>query len=383
MSLPSPRRVGLDGEALRRPLSGVGQYVLHLCEELERLWPEARFFAYARLGADELALPSARWTLRREPVPALRRLPSFLWLKTRGAALARADALDVFWAARTLHPRLRGVHTVSTVHDLNHLLVPETMQRATRWSHALWFEGDVASADVVAANSRGTADRLLDTLGVEAQAIVRPGVDAAFAAAARAAAPDARAALAALGIAAPYLLAVGTLEPRKNMAALLDAFLALRRDNGVLARHRLVLVGARGWQNRALGARLEAARAEGVVLPGYVPDALLPALYAGADALVCPSLYEGFGMPVLEARACGTPVVVSDVPELREAGGPQAVVVQPHAAGVAEGIQRALYGPRPCESGVAEAHAWRASALRLAEALQPAARSPFTRETLA
>lgn len=374
-------RVGLDGEALRRPLSGVGQYVHHLCVELERLWPQARFFVYARLDAERLALPSARWVLRREAVPALRRVPSFVWLKTRGAALARADGLDVFWAARTLHPRLPGVHTVSTVHDLNHRLVPETMQRATRWSHALWFDADVARAQAVAANSRGTAERLRAATGVAAQAVVRPGVSAALGAAARGVAPGQRAALAALGVQTPYLLAVGTLEPRKNMGVLLDAFLALRRE-GLLGGHRLVLVGARGWQNRVLAARIEAARGEGVVLPGYVPDALMPALYGGAEMLVCPSLYEGFGMPVLEARACGTPVVVADVPELREAGGPHAVVVPPHAAGVAAGIRQALQAPRGHEDGVAAAHSWRLAALRMAQVLRPPSSMPFTRETL-
>jgi hypothetical protein len=99
-------RIGIDGEALRTPLSGVGQYVLQLCRELEALLPDAQLFAYARLPAERLALPSPRWTLRRERHAALRRLPSFLWLKTRGAALARRDELDVFWAGRTLHPRL-------------------------------------------------------------------------------------------------------------------------------------------------------------------------------------------------------------------------------------------------------------------------------------
>jgi glycosyltransferase involved in cell wall biosynthesis len=375
-------RVGLDGEALRLPLSGVGRYVHHLAVELERLWPQARFFAYARLGADALALPSPRWTLRREPVPALRRLPSFLWLKTRGAALARADALDVFWAARTLHPRLPGVHTVSTVHDLNHRLVPETMQRATRWSHALWLDADVRCAQAVVANSRGTAERLRATLGVEAQAVVRPGVDAGLAAAAHGVSPVQREALGALGVVPPYLLAVGTLEPRKNVGALLDAFLALRAD-GLLAGHRLVLVGARGWQNRALAARLEAARGQGVVLPGYVSDDLLPAVYAGADALVCPSLYEGFGMPVLEARACGTPVVVADVPELREAGGLHAVVVAPDAAGVAAGIRRTLDAPRVHEDGVARVHSWRLAGVRMAHVLRPPPPGRLVRETLA
>ena len=122
-------RLGIDGEALRLPLSGVGQYVYHLCEEMEQLWPDADFLAYARLPRERLALPSQRWALRREQQPQLRKLPSFAWLKTRGAALCKEDALDVFWAGRTLLPHLpRSVRIVCTVHDVNHVLVPETME---------------------------------------------------------------------------------------------------------------------------------------------------------------------------------------------------------------------------------------------------------------
>ncbi|HEV8315484.1 MAG TPA: glycosyltransferase family 1 protein [Burkholderiaceae bacterium] len=363
-------RVGIDGEALRLPLSGVGQYVHHLCVELEQLWPQAEFFAYARLPAERLALPSPRWTLRREPNEALRKLPSFLWLKTRGAALCREDRLDVFWAGRTLLPHLpRSVRVVSTVHDLNHVLVPETMEWPTLLSHRLWWRGDLQRADALLANSRGTARRLRELFDANAHDVVPPGLEARFRPVSDALESEA---LRMLGIEPPYLLSVATLEPRKNVRTLLQAYLALRRA-GELPAHRLVLAGARGWRDEKLEAELRAAQSEGVQVAGYIADALMPALYAGADALICASLYEGFGMPVLEARACGARVVVSDVPELREAGGMQAVVVEPTVDGVREGIRRVLRRPRPDEPDLAQRHSWRRSALRLAAALQPGA----------
>ena len=99
-------RVGIDGDALRKPMSGVGQYIYQLCRELEALLPEAELYAYSRLPADRLDLPSARWALRQEQTPLWRKLPSFIWLKTRGARLCRRDRLGVFWAGRTLHPHL-------------------------------------------------------------------------------------------------------------------------------------------------------------------------------------------------------------------------------------------------------------------------------------
>lgn len=363
-------RVGIDGEALRRPLSGVGHYVFALCRELEALWPEAEFFAYARLPAERLALPSARWHLRQEPLPALRRIPSFAWLRTRGRQLAQADRLDVFWAGRTLHPRLPvPVRTVCTVHDLNHLLVPETMELPTRWSHRLWFAGDLKRADAVLANSQGTAQRLRERLGVAVDAVVTPGLAPHFRPLSEPESQAAAVRLAAVDIVAPYLLSVATLEPRKNVAGLLRAFVALKRA-GELPDHRLVLVGARGWQQMPLERELAAARELGVVIAGYVPDDMMPALYAGAEALVCPSFYEGFGMPVLEARACGSRVLVADVPELREAGGPHAVVVPPTIDGLRDGLKRVLAQPHRPEADLARRHAWRAGALRLAAALQ-------------
>ncbi|HEY6510922.1 MAG TPA: glycosyltransferase family 1 protein [Burkholderiaceae bacterium] len=359
-------RIGIDGEALRAPLSGVGQYVLQLARGLEELLPDARFFAYARLPAARLVLPSSRWRLRVESSPVLRRLPSFLWLKTCGAQLCRRDRLDVFWAGRTLHPRLGlPVRTVCTVHDLNHLIVPETMELPTRWSHRLWLRGDVRAADVVVANSLGTAQRLVSLLGIAVHGVVTPGLHSRYRPLDEADRPAAEVALLRLGIKPPYLLSVATLEPRKNVEALVRAFVGLRRGNE-LPECSLVLAGAHGWGDERLMKRLRNARDDGVILPGYVPDALMPALYGFAKALVCPSIYEGFGMPVLEARACGTRVVVSDTPELREAGGAHAVFVQPSVWSIRGGLLRAMQLAPRIEPGLAERHSWQHQAELLA-----------------
>ncbi len=363
-------RIGIDGEALRKPLSGVGKYVFHLSRELSGLLPQAEFFLYTRLAPERHELPSERFVVRRETSPAWRRVPSFLWLKTRGKALCAADGLDVFWAGRTLHPRLAGaVRTLCTVHDLNHLIVPETMQRSTRWSHRLWFGGDVACADAVTTNSAGTAERLQRLLGVSDVSVIRPGIEAEFHPFAPAAAEAARASLAELGIRAPYLLCVATLEPCKNVETLLRSFLDLKRTGKLADDYRLVLVGASGWQNKALALELARASGQGVVVAGYVPDSLMPAIYALAEALICPSIYEGFGMPVLEARACGTRVVVANSPELREAGGPHAFAAEPTVAGVTDGIERALAVPWAKETTVGAEYTWRRSAERLASVI--------------
>ncbi|NHN78336.1 glycosyltransferase family 4 protein [Azotobacter chroococcum] len=368
-SLPLSR-VGIDGDALRTPLSGVGQYVFNLCRELDRLLPDVQFFVYTRLAPEQIALPAARWIVRREPSPLARKLPSFLWLKTRGAEMARRDRLDVFWAGRTIHPGRRVARrVVATVHDLNHRLVPETMEWATRLSHMAWFDRDVRSADAVLANSQGTSNRLLRWAGRAADGIVRPGVRAEFRPLDAAERQAAQIALAPLGIEPPYVLAVSTLEPRKNIGALVDAFVQLKQ-HGRLAGHKLVLVGARGWQNRELARRIAENPANDIVLPGYVPDELMPGVFALADVLVMPSLYEGFGMPVLEARAVGTPVIVSNVPELKEAAAGQGQVVAPNAGEIAGALVQILaVSPDQRPGAPGKVQSWCMSAQLMAKAL--------------
>lgn len=341
--------------------------MFHLCRELEELLPHAQFFAYSRLPRERLELPSPRWTLRSEANPSFSRLPSFVWLKTRGRALCERDQLDYFWANRTLHPRLsRPVRTVCTVHDLNHLLVPETMQAPTLWSHRLWFERDLRLAQHVVTNSKGTAERVRALLRKPVREVVPPGLDASYRPQTAEQQRAAYAELSARQIAAPYLLSVATQEPRKNIHALVEAFVALKRA-GSLANYKLVLVGATGWKNQKLDRALRAGAPFGVVTAGYMPQELLPALYAGAEAFVFPSLYEGFGMPVLEARACGTRVLTSDSPELREAAGPHATFVEPSAEGIRAGILRALAAPRSPERDLDQHYSWKRSATRLAD----------------
>ncbi|GLK88107.1 glycosyltransferase family 4 protein [Pseudomonas turukhanskensis] len=372
--LPQPAsKIGIDGDALRKPLSGVGQYVFNLCKELDRLLPSASFFVYTRLAPENVALPSERWVVRQEPHSLARKIPSFAWLKTRGAALARRDNLDVFWAGRTIHPGKKVARRiVVTVHDLNHRLVPKTMEWATRLSHILWFDRDVRSADAIFTNSQGTSDRLQHWVGRSADLVIHPGVRPDFHPMDAGDREIAEQALAPRGIRPPYLLAVSTLEPRKNIGILVSAFVKLK-EAGLLHDHQLVLVGAKGWQNKELAQKISDNAALGIVLPGYVPDELMPAVFALADVLVMPSLYEGFGMPVLEARAVGTPVIVSDIPELKEAADGQGRVVVPDLGGIENALkQMPVVSVEDRQRAYGEIFTWAKSAQRMVGMLLPA-----------
>jgi glycosyltransferase involved in cell wall biosynthesis len=336
-------RVGIDGRALLGDRSGIGRYVRELCREVDHAMPDAMFYVYSPMPV-EMPMASARWIARVDESPLARLCKAALWLKLRAGALCRADMIDAFIGSAVFLPKLESqVRTVSIVYDLNFIHAPETMPFTTRWSYKLFFDNDVRRASRVVAISKGTSDRLEAYLGRRADAIISPAVSSDF----RPRTPGEIAnVLGHFGIMAPYLIAVGTREPRKNVELVLSSFLAMK-EKGELKHHGLVLVGKRGWKNERF-ERLLARSSDKQIFPlGYVSDEYLPALYSGADALVFPSRYEGFGMPVLEARACGTRVVATDIPEIREAGGDECLYIQPNAEGIREGILKALTMPRP------------------------------------
>ena len=327
-------KIGIDAFPLASRLAGIRRYVLQICRALDLMMPEAEFVLYSPqpLTVDP---PSARWQVR---IWGSRMASSYVWLKTSVGAMARADGVQVFWATRTILPmRTNAFRTVSTVHDLNYRMFPESMPYVTLWAHRLWFARDVRRADAVVTNSQGTAGRLRDMLGVAADAVARPGVAETFG-------PQAEevvaARLSALGVRKPYFLAVGTLEPRKNLNALVEAFVSLKRS-GELRGYELLIAGRRGWRTGRLQGLLDESEVQGVRRLGFVTDEDLAILYAGSRAFVFPSFYEGFGIPAAEARACGALVVASDMPELRESAGAHAIFVEPTIPGIRQGLLKA------------------------------------------
>jgi len=338
-------KIGIDGRCLRSPRAGVGRYVWELCRALDRILPDANFYVYNNRPV-ELPVQSPRWIPRQDPSSVARHLKGTIWLKLMHERLCRADRLDVYWAPATILPRLpRQVRTVSTVHDLNYLIVPGSMRRSTLWIHSLFLRRDLLRADRVVVNSSGTAHRLRQYLGLTASAVAQPAVDRTTFY--RPAAKRITDVLHAYKIRRPYFLAVSKWEPRKNLALLLRVFVALSHADERMSRYQLVLAGARGWKDRQLAGEIAGAPRDSVLPLGHVPDTDLAALYAGCHAFVFPSVYEGFGIPVLEARACGARILASDVPEIREAGGSSATYIEPTWDRLTDGLLTMASAPPP------------------------------------
>ncbi len=319
--------IGIDASrATVARRTGTENYSLQLTRALLRLGGEQRWRLYAN-GAPP---PALFWT---GPAPAaveIRALPfRRLWTHVRLSREMLAHPPDVLFVPAHVLPLVHPRRSVVTVHDLGYLTYPEAHRAADRryldWS-TRW---NAHQAAAVLADSQATRDDLLRAYGADAGRVhvVYLGRDEDLC---REQDPAVLATVRArYGLAERYLLYVGTLQPRKNLARLIAAFARLAAANG--GDLQLVLAGRQGWLYDDLANQVNRLGLAGRVhFPGYVADQDLAALYSGALAFVFPSLYEGFGMPVLEAQSCGVPVMTSSNSSLPEVAGDAALLVDPH-----------------------------------------------------
>lgn len=292
---------------------------------------------------DIALLPVAHPPGRRGLVRGLER--ELVWEPFGLPRRARALGADVLHCPAPLGPVRPRMPMVVTIHDAATLDHPEWFTKANVWHHRLVVGHVVRAAARVICPTRHAADTVARGYGVDPARIdlVPLGVDPQFRPGDRPEEPLGR-----LGVTGPYILAVGTLQPRKNIEGLLVAFERLRAEG---APHHLIVAGATGWGAEAIQERLAgSAAASQVVLPGRVSDAELVGLYRGADVFVFPSRYEGFGLPVLEAMACGTPVVANARTSLPEVVGDAGIVTDADDPGaLLDAVREALEPGRAAE----------------------------------
>jgi glycosyltransferase involved in cell wall biosynthesis len=327
-------RIALDARLWGAPLSGIGRYTRALLEALVEVAPDQAWIAY--LDRPGSGLPRG---VETRVLPWPQRLVWTLWAVARDL---RRQPVDLFHGVTGFElPPTRAVRLVTTVHDLIPLRFPRLVPWRHRWAFRALLGGALRRAACIIVDSASTRAELLERYRLPAEKVrvvrLAPGPRRAPPGAAECARVRARYALAG-----PYVLFVGLLEPKKNLPVLLRAVARLRVE-GTWGTTRLALAGAPGWGPLDLGAEAARLGLDDVVrLLGPVPDGDLPALYAEATAFVLPSLWEGFGLPVLEAMAAGTPVVAARRGALPEIADGAALLVEPEVAPLAAALASVL-----------------------------------------
>jgi glycosyltransferase involved in cell wall biosynthesis len=320
-------RIAFDVSPLSHPLLGIGNYIqgsLSGLADAASGGHEIVAFAptsFRGPGRIRAALEGIDVELRTWPLPFSHALRTTWSSLGRPAAERLLGSFDVLHFSDWMYPPQRAGVRATTIHDLVPVHHPEWTTGRTRAMHGRKYRNAAATSDVVFVNSAYTGRDVARTLGVPADRIrvAHPAPKEVYR-------PDGPAA----DLGTPYVLTVATLEPRKNLQVLVEAHRLLG------AELALAVVGAEGWGEQPL------LDGPGIHRLGYVSDEELARLYRGATAVAYPSRFEGFGIPVLEAMACGVPVVVSAHESLDEASGAAAVRADPEdPAAFAAGIDRA------------------------------------------
>ncbi|MGE5245803.1 MAG: glycosyltransferase family 4 protein [Betaproteobacteria bacterium] len=338
-------RIAFDGTTLRPGRTGVGYYTEHL---LHHLAQEAT--------DDELVVLSNQPVDTTRPLPRGVRVANGRWLTTRTSRmlwmqveaprmLQRLEA-DVVHFTNGMMPLTSRVPTVVTIHDMSLTLYPRLhplrrvllnrplVNLAARRADAIITVSESARRDIT--RLYNLPPSRVHVIHEAASPSFRPVRDPREIARIRA----------RYGLAERAILYVGTIEPRKNLSALIDAF-AARRRGGELRGYQLVCAGPYGWLSRGVDEQIRSLKiGHAIRFTGYVPFDDLPALYSASEMFVFPSLYEGFGLPVVEAMACGTPVVTGRTPALAEvAGGAIEQACTLDAEGIGDAMVRLARSP--------------------------------------
>lgn len=314
-------RIGVDASSLSEQMTGIGRYTFEVLSRLTRAGHEWFLYSYKPIIVGDWQLPNVHLRPASLPVRGLRTL----WAQSILPWLASQDRIDLFWSPAHRLPRYLSprIARVVTIHDLVWKHAGETMRPVGRWLDATLMPEAVRLADRIIAVSIHTAEDLLKEMpDAQGKVLSIPlGATPILPA-------ESRESLVALGLETPYFLFVGTLEPRKNLSRLMEAF--SRLPDNLKQRAVLAIAGGKGW-GRVDVSRLaeKLGLSNRVRILGYVSEAELSTLYTHALFLAMPSLYEGFGLPLLEAMARGTPVLTSNCSSMPDVAGNAGILVDP------------------------------------------------------
>jgi glycosyltransferase involved in cell wall biosynthesis len=381
------RTIGIDFTSASRERAGIGRYARELIRALSRLDHNNRYLLFVPRDAhDELLRFAWSSNFRVVRAPLTERCLAALWHRARMPLFVETfiGSVDVFYSPDFLLPPTRAWRALVTVHDLSYVRVPECFPAPLLNYLNRAVPRALQRADLVLADADSTRRDVNDVYRVPLDKIktLYSGVDPRFN---PSVSTESQARVRELTRGKPYLLSVSTIQPRKNYARLIEAFakianyeLGIPDSQFAIPNLQLVISGARGWMFDDVFQTVERlGLRERVIFPDFVSDDDLPALYAGATLFVYPSLYEGFGLPVAEAMACGAPVICSNASSLPEVAGDAALYFDPRDVNaMADAMQHALADESLrndlCTRGFAQAKkfSWEKAAGELRELLE-------------
>lgn len=323
--------------------AGVSHYIEQVLLHLAQIDHVNRYTVYTTRGLDQAALGlPANFVVKPSRLPTINPRIRIPWEQGIAPLILRGNA-DLYHGCLNVAPLLSPVPTVITIHDLAFIRFPQTFRAYNRIYLDLATRLSARRASRILAVSEHTKREVVGLLGVDPnRVIVTPNAARSHFR------PPEAAVLAQFRIRHQlpdqFILYVGTLEPRKNLTTLLEAFALLQRR---IPSIPLLIGGGKGWMYEPIFARLDQLQLrDRVKFVGYIPEEELPLWYAAATVFVFPSIYEGFGMPPLEAMACGTPVITSNTSSLPEVVGDAGLMVNPtDTQALAEAIYQLLTDP--------------------------------------
>lgn len=337
-----PVRLGLLGYGLDRPLTGIGRYSVELARQFSQRCDDISLEVIKPFAGSVADLDVSIRT--RRIVGS--RLPAYMLAgPAQLAAVARRGRLEVIHDPFGVSPfflprRLAPFGRVLTLHDMVPFIYPETHARLTNLLFRHYIPRSLRFVDRIITDSESSRRDIVRFLHFPPERVnaIPIGVSPHFAPASKEACQRVRQ---RYDLPADYILTVGSLSPRKNLETLFAAYQQLRQRG---LPHHLVVVGPTAWKSSGIFQRMRVLGLEDdVLLTGFVAESDLPALYAGASVFAFPSLYEGFGLPPLEAMACGAPVVTSNRSSLPEVVGDAGLLVEPlDADALASALDRML-----------------------------------------
>ncbi|MBW2308153.1 MAG: glycosyltransferase family 4 protein [Deltaproteobacteria bacterium] len=334
-------RIGMDALPLSGEKSGVGYYTEQLLRALERVEGKNEYVLFSTRDFDSPFSDSSRFRKRIAPL-----LLGYAWMQVGQPVQIAKERLDLYHGPNFVVPLAAPCPTVITIHDLSSFILRKTHKWTNNLIQRVLVPPSARRSRLIIAVSDATRSDVVRILGIHEEKIrvIPEAVDGIFSPVADN--ESRRRVMRRLGLPEKFILFVGTLEPRKNIPTLLEAFAYLIRRGDI--KHQLVLAGVQGWGGRSIQKKVRfLGIEERVKFTGYVAREDLPMLYSMADSFVYPSLYEGFGLPPLEAMACGTPVIVSDGSALSSVVAEAGIRVDPNDVhGLAQAMRNVLMDKR-------------------------------------